>query len=287
MSDPTPKAPAIDVDGVSFTYVGADGARVEALSDVSLRIEPGERLGILGPNGGGKSTLLKLMLGLLTPDQGSIRVCGRAPIEARHAHLIGYVPQRTSAELGFPLSVRQVVAMGVGQRVRGWRRLPGAMRGAVDEALELVEMGELGERPIGQLSGGQVQRAMLARAMALRPAVLLLDEPMVGVDVRGQERFAALLNRIGGDTGAAVVTVSHDLRAVAACSDRVACLSRTLHSHVSPSGLTPEVLAEVFRHDVEAIFGEVHVEAHRADACPGHHGAGGRPDSEGVARADD
>lgn len=232
----------------------------------------GERLGVLGPNGGGKSTLLKLTLGLLTGYAGTIEVFGVTPEAARKGRMIGYVPQRTRAELGFPLTAWQVVEMGAAVGVSPWRSLSREHRETVRRSMEVVGAEALAEQTIGSLSGGQLQRVMIARALACRPRVLLLDEPTVGIDVAGQKQFADLLKHLHDVLGLTVVVVSHDIRTVAAGCDRIACLSRTLHSHVAPEGLTPAVLAEVFRHDVAAIFGEVHVDAHSASACsdPSH-----------------
>lgn len=267
-------APAVRYRGVSYTYPegAGDGSRspAPAVERITLDVRAGERLGILGPNGGGKSTLLKLTLGLLKPDAGEVEVCGRSALSARRAGLVGYVPQRAEAGFDFPLSVRQVVEQGVSRGASAWRRLPAGARAQVDAAMELVGIAELAERPIGSLSGGQRQRAMIARAVAGEPRVLLLDEPTVGVDVEGQQRFGVLLERLAS-RGLTVVVVTHDLRTVAGGCDRVACLRRTLHAHVHPRGLTPEVLAEVFAHDVEAAFGPVHVEAHLEADCPGPH----------------
>jgi zinc transport system ATP-binding protein len=109
---------------------------------------------------------------------------------------------------------------------------------------------------------------MIARALAGRPRILLLDEPTVGIDVAGQHRFADLMRSLHERLHLTIVLVTHDIRAIATGSDRVACLSRTLHSHTAPEGLTPAVLAEVFRHDVAAIFGDVHIHAHPAADCP-------------------
>jgi ABC-type Mn2+/Zn2+ transport system ATPase subunit len=270
--------PAVGYDRVSFTYPGSEAP---ALENVSLRVEQGERLGILGPNGAGKSTLLKLTLGLLPMQSGTIRVMGRSPTRARRDGLTGYLPQRTGAELGFPLSVRQVVMLGAAWRTPPWQR-PGPEAGAmVARCLEMVGAADLAERPIGRLSGGQLQRVLIARALAARPRVLILDEPTVGIDAPGQRRFAALLERVHGEMGVAILIVSHNLRAIAAGCDRVACLARRLHSHVTPQGLTPQVLGELFSHDVEGLFGEMHVHAHPAsdhagcaDPC-GHDAARG------------
>lgn len=244
-----------------------------AIDGVTLDVPAGTRLGILGPNGGGKSTLLKLTLGLLRLQTGAIEVFGRTPIEARNEGLVGYVPQRIEAELAFPLSARQVVGMAVVRGVSPWKRLSTRDRGTIDESLDVVGAKDFADRPVGTLSGGQLQRVMIARALAIRPKLLLLDEPTVGIDVAGQQRFAELLRDLHQRLGLTIVVVSHDIRTIAAGCDRIACLSRTLHSHVGPEGLTPQVLAEVFRHDVAAIFGDIHVDAHNASQCdhPHHH----------------
>jgi zinc transport system ATP-binding protein len=268
-SDPQP---AVVYERVSFSYPGPAGSpRRPALDNISLSVRQGERLGILGPNGGGKSTLLKLTLGLLSGYAGRISVFGLTPEEARRTRLIGYVPQRIEAELAFPLSVRQVVTMSAALGRSPWRGLPPEARAAVDRALELVGATDLAERPIGRLSGGQLQRVMIARALTNRPRLLVLDEPTVGIDIAGQQRFGDLLRQLHDSMGLTIMVVSHDIRAIAASSDRVACLARTLHSHIAPEGLTPQVLAEVFSHDVAAIFGDVHVDAHLARECPVPH----------------
>jgi zinc transport system ATP-binding protein len=259
---------AVEYERVSFSYGAAADSTGPALRNITLNVRSGERLGILGPNGGGKSTLLKLTLGLLKGNSGQIRVFGHSPEEARRKRLIGYVPQRIEAELAFPISARQCVQMSAGLGYSPWRPLPRKVRDAVQESLELVGASALAERPVGKLSGGQLQRVMIARALARRPRLLLLDEPTVGIDVAGQQRFADLLQALHERLALTIMVVSHDIRTIAAGSDRVACLSRTLHSHVAPAGLTPQVLAEVFSHDVAAIFGDVHVDAHLARECP-------------------
>ncbi len=269
-------AAAIEFVDVSYAYPrAAPGSRGErlALQNVSLSVPQGERLGVLGPNGGGKSTLLKITLGLIHGYSGTVRVLGMDPREAARQRLIGYVPQRNTAELRFPMTVRQMVAMGASLGLPPWKGLTREQRGLVDESLEHVGAADLGDRHIGALSGGQMQRVMIARALASSPRLLLLDEPTVGIDVAGQQQFAELLRLFHDDLHLTVMVVSHDIRAIAAGCDRVACLSRTLHFHAAPQGLTPAVLAEVFRHDVAAIFGDVHIDAHAASACsdPSHH----------------
>ncbi|MGE3108060.1 MAG: metal ABC transporter ATP-binding protein [Phycisphaerales bacterium] len=284
----------IEFQRVTYAYAGASAPAVE---NVSLRIEPGERLGVLGPNGGGKSTLVKLMLGLLPVQQGTISVFGHSPASARKKGLIGYVPQKLEAELAFPLSARQVVTLGAAWRLAPWRSVSPEARAHVGDMLDLVGASEYADRPIGKLSGGQVQRVLIARALAARPRVLALDEPMVGIDAVGQQRFAELLRTLHRQLNLTIVIVSHDLRAIAAGCDRVACLARRLHSHVSPQGLTPLVLAELFSHDLvglRAVLGDVHVHAHPASEChecpPGDSvvplGIDRPAEQKGAARAD-
>mgnify|MGYP006423593909 CR=1 FL=1 len=282
MGDDAPqREAAVEIDAVCYTYPGAESAAVDG---VSLTVERGQRLGILGPNGGGKSTLIKLILGLLEPTHGHLRVLGARPEAARLAGRIGYLPQRVEADLDWPLSVRQVVGLGITCRRAPWRGLSADERAGVEESLELVGMAAQASRPIGSLSGGQLQRVMIARAVAPRPELLVLDEPTLGVDVGGQRMFAEMIETLRARLGLTVVLVTHELRAVAGIADRVACLSRTLHFHDAPEGLTPAVLAQVFAHDVAGVFGEVHVEAHTAEECddPAHtredhhdHGGGG------------
>lgn len=259
---------AVRYDHVTFAY----RAGTPAVEDVTLTIDEGVRLGVLGPNGGGKSTLLKLTLGMLEPSAGRIELFGMTPKQARRERIIGYVPQRNEAELAFPLSVRQVVEMPTALSSSRFGSADDCTRIAVDEAMELVGVAELSGKRISALSGGQLQRVMIARAIASKPRLLLLDEPTVGIDVTGQQQFAEMLARLHEALKLTVIVVSHEIRTVAAGCDRIACLSRTLHSHVSPEGLTPRVLAEVFRHDMAGIFGDLHIDAHSAAACtdPSH-----------------
>ncbi len=280
---------AVELREVSFAY---SSRSTPVLEHISLRIEPGERLGILGPNGAGKTTLVKLILGMLKPSAGSISVFGQLPEHARTRRWIGYVPQRPTAELSFPLSVRQVVAMPATIDLLPWQHEDARRREAVDRALSLTGANAFAHKPIGRLSGGQLQRTFIARALAGNPRILLLDEPTVGIDVAGQQQFARLLEHVQASLGITVIVVTHDLRTVAAGCDRIACLHRTLHAHTSPAGLSPEVLAEVFRHEVEGIFGDVHIDAHRAEDCrdPSHMHAQGHdqdhPHNHGHQAAD-
>ncbi|MBO6512749.1 MAG: metal ABC transporter ATP-binding protein [Phycisphaerales bacterium] len=260
---------AVEIKSISYTYpaTGLDSSSVNALDSVSLSIDHRTKLGILGPNGGGKSTLIKLILGILKPTSGSIQVLGHSPTKARQLGLVGYLPQRIEAQLDWPISVRQTVALGCTAHLKPWKKATAEDNAAIDRALELVELSDLADRPIGALSGGQLQRTMIARAIARSPKLLVLDEPTVGVDIAGQQRFGQLINTLHEELDLTLIVVSHDMRAVAAVADRVACLSRSLHFHDAPEGLTPAVLAQVFAHDVAGVFGDLHIDAHRADDC--------------------
>ncbi len=282
MTSPGPEH-AIAFEGVSYRYPG--GAL--ALSDITMRIEGGSFLGVIGPNGGGKSTLLRLALGLLAPTSGRVRVFGRDPAEARREGLIASVEQESGLDTSFPLSVRQVVTMGGAWRTPWWRGVGSEVAERVERAIGMVGLSALAERPIGTLSGGQRQRAMIARALAAGPRVLALDEPVAAIDESGRRRFLSMLASLHAELGLTILMVTHDLRSIAAVDageagprcDRIACLRGTLHFHDAPSGITPGLLAEVFEHDLSDVFGRVHVDAHPREDCDHVHG----PAKEGGA----
>lgn len=242
------EAPAVQLRDVSFAY--QQGQSV--LERITLTVPRGVRLGVLGPNGGGKSTLLKIVLALLTPSSGHVEVLGRPARQAIRQRLVGYLPQRLDVEWRAPVSVRQVVSMTASLSLSPWQMSTLDIKQRVERMIDLVGMSEHEDKPIGQLSGGQQQRVFIARALASEPQLLLLDEPTVGIDQKGQEQFAKLLRTIHEELRITILIVSHDLRAIAAGCDEIAVLSRTLHYHAAPEGLTPEVLAEVFHHDIAA-----------------------------------
>ncbi len=217
-----PTATAIAVEDVSFSY--GDSL---VLEHVNLTLVPGEFVGLVGPNAGGKSTLLKLILGLLEPQAGRIQVLGRSPRQA--ARRIGYVPQFPSFPRDFPISVEQVVAMGrlgIGPLL-GWYRA--ADREAARRALAEVEALDLARRPIGNLSGGQLQRVLLARALVGEPEILILDEPTANIDQRSEDDVFDLLAEL--NRRMTILLVSHDIAFITEYVSRVACLNRTLTCH--------------------------------------------------------
>jgi zinc transport system ATP-binding protein len=240
------------VDHVSFRYPesGPDSQRL-TLRNVTLHIEQGCSLGIIGPNGAGKTTLLKIMLGLLDGYTGSVQIMGLSPAAAcREGGIIGYVPQRHEAEWRFPVTVRQVARMGLVGKTGMFRRHSRDDLAYVEHLLEQVGIVEFADRPIGDLSGGQQQRAFMARALAAKPKVLMLDEPLVGIDEVGQRQFAELSHHLHCSFDLTLIIVSHDIRAIASGCTRVACLNQTIHYHDSAAGLTEDVLRDVFQHEI-------------------------------------
>lgn len=264
--------PAIVFERVTFTW---PGAAQSALEDITLRVEEGQYLGLIGPNGAGKTTLIRLMMGQVAGYTGRISVCGRDPEAAARNGCVGYVPQRSEANLAFPLSCRDVIAMGGSARQSGWSRASSEQRVWVDRCVDLVGASDFAGSPIGAVSGGQRQRVLIGRALACRPRILVFDEPTSGIDTVGQRRFGELIATLHDELNLAIVLVSHDVRAIvrgAVGCERVACLRRRLHFHEAPGGLTPQVLGEVFQHDLSDVFGEVHVDAHHVGECEHHHG---------------
>jgi zinc transport system ATP-binding protein len=260
-----PSRDAICLEKVSYRYPtttspwGNGQARAAAnealaLRDVTLHVEQGCNLGIIGPNGGGKTTLIKIVLGLLDGYTGLVQVAGLPPKQAcQRGDIIGYVPQRHESEWQFPVSAKQVVLMGLVGKTGLFRRYPRPDREYALHLMERVGTADLAHRPIGQLSGGQQQRLFIARALVARPRILILDEPLVGIDEAGQQQFAQLIHELHEALNLTVIIVSHDIQAIAAGCNRVACLKQSIHFHDAPEGLTPAVLREVFQHEIAPI----------------------------------
>jgi zinc transport system ATP-binding protein len=239
----------IDISTLDFAY-----RDVLVLKDVSLRVEAGTTLGLIGPNGGGKTTLIRLLLGLLQPTRGSIRVAGLEPRAAvQRGNVIGYLPQNPRTPDNLPLSARQVAQLGLVGKTGFLHRFARDDLRFVDELIERLGIHELSNAPISSLSGGQLQRVLIARALAARPQVLLLDEPTTGIDRLGQQQFLQSIDDLKKQLGLTVVFVSHDLRAVSAISDRIACLNVTLHYHDVPEHIPADLVYRMFACDLEAL----------------------------------
>ncbi len=218
--------PILNVSHLTFRYNGRD-----ALENITFQLHEGERIAIVGPNGAGKSTLIKVIAGVLQPTSGEVNIYGTRP--DRHV-CIGYIPQRNQVDWHFPLSVADVVMMGRSAKLgpfnfprkRDWQ--------IVHHALETVELTNLAERQIGQLSGGQQQRMFIARALAQEAALMLMDEPLTGLDAPSQEGILNLLDRLKSEK-ATVMVATHDLDQAATHFDRIMLLNHRLVAFGNPA----------------------------------------------------
>jgi zinc transport system ATP-binding protein len=201
-----------------------------ALEDICLDLEEGDFLGLIGPNGGGKTTLIQVMLGLVKPSKGEVRILGREPEQARR--YIGYLPQKTFFDRSFPVTALEVVLMGRFSKAGLLRRYSLPDREAALRALEAVGLEDRAHRQIGTLSGGEQQRVLVARSLVSEPRLLLLDEPTAGVDAAQQTEFYELLSRLNGG-GMTIILVSHDISAVSTYVNKIACLNQRLYYHGS------------------------------------------------------
>ncbi|WP_027717606.1 metal ABC transporter ATP-binding protein [Desulfovirgula thermocuniculi] len=239
----------VEVRGVTFGY----GERT-VLEDVTLAVEEGDFWALMGPNGSGKTTLVKLVLGLLKPRAGEIRLFGCPVGSFRCWHRIGYVPQRATLEHRFPTTVEEVVMAGRTSRLGPGRRPGREDRRAVEEALELLGLLELRRLPLSCLSGGQQQKVFLARALAGRPELLILDEPEAGLDSLALGSFYALLQRLNREMNMTLLVVTHDTGAVARHVGKVACLNRRIICHGPPAQvLTRANLARLYGFPVRRL----------------------------------
>lgn len=235
---------AIDIRNLTVRY-----DNIYAIKDINLQIEYGDFVGIIGPNGGGKSTLLKSILGLIMPDSGKITVLGMDPREGRNK--LGYVPQATSIDRQFPISVREVVLMGrmVGKN-SFMHRYNEEDQDIVQENLQRLEIADLADRQIGQLSGGQLQRVLIARALVVQPRILLLDEPTASLDAASSSHIYAILQEVNRDI--TILIVTHDTLAVSSHLKSIACINQTLYYHGNPE-LSKELVMQLYGCPVELI----------------------------------
>lgn len=230
--------PIIEARAVWFSYNGEP-----VLQDINLQVAAGDFVAMIGPNGGGKTTLLKVLLGLLEPTHGTVRVYGNPPHEV--SHRIGYVPQNTAVGSNFPISVLDVVLMGHLCPGAKWPRSSRRQRRLAIEALNQSGVADLAGRRIGDISGGQRQRVFIARALVSEPEVLFLDEPTSGIDAQGQIELYCLLEQLNADK--TIVMVSHDMLALSTHVKSVACVNRRLHYHDQPE-LTHDMMKIMYPH---------------------------------------
>jgi zinc transport system ATP-binding protein len=243
---------------ICFKKVSLSFGKNRVLRDADFDIEAGDPLCVVGPNGGGKTTLLRLLLGLVKPDAGSISVLGTTPINARSN--IGYMPQSLQFDPKFPITVEEVIGMGLleggifsGWKSRNWSRIP--------EAIEAVGIKEVCKTQYSELSGGQKQRVLIARAMISKPALLLLDEPTANLDLTLEDKLLETLLQFHPDMK--IIMVSHDLGFVSGAVKQVLCVNKHVHTHPTES-ISAELIEELYGSSPRRIL-------HSADLGHDHH----------------
>jgi len=237
------------------------------LEGIHFSVSEGEIVSVVGPNGSGKTTLLNTLLGFKQPFRGRIRIYGKSPEAVRHSGLIGYLPQNPETDTRFPVSAADVVSMTIRGRRPVFQRMTREDRERIRRMLGRVGMEGQAGHHFGSLSGGQKQRVLIARALALDPRLLILDEPSTGLDAVAQDSFYALLQSLRDTEGLTILMVSHDIGAVSGIVDRIACLNRRIHFHGRPSDNIPsEALEKVFGRDVQLVFHDRHCDTCGEDA---------------------
>ncbi len=248
MEKNTQKKQGIEDEVVRIEHLWFSYGSEPVLEDIHLALHHLDFLSIIGPNGGGKTTLLKLLLGLLKPTKGKIQILDLTPEQSRRQ--LGYVPQKTTIDARFPITVGDVTLMGRLGRIRPGRKYRSEDRELAAAALHKVKMYDLRDRQIGKLSGGQQQRALIARALVTNPRLLLLDEPTTSVDSQIKRDIYELLAELNEHM--TIVMVSHDIGVVSSYTKTIACLNRKLVYH-DEKGITPEMLAETYQCPVDLI----------------------------------
>lgn len=259
---------ALEVSGLWAGYPG----KAPALENVSFVVPEGEMVGLVGPNGAGKSTLFKSILGVIKPLVGEVRIFGHRVGEVRRD--VAYTPQAEEVDWDFPVSVMDVVLMGRWNGTRPFRRWSRRDRDLAREALDRVQIGEFEKRQVGELSGGQRRRVLIARSIARGARLLLLDEPFAGLDAGVEHDLLAILDDLTHE-GCSILIATHDLSCVASSCDEACCLNRRVHGYGAPAEvLTEEVLSRTFdRHllavgDDGVVFGGQERDA--AESAHGH-----------------
>ncbi len=245
------KYPVLEVSNLHVTR-----SNFPVIEDANFTIQQGDYVGIVGPNGGGKTTLILALLNLLPRTKGTIRLFGQDIESFSHWEKVAYVPQNaTSFDPHFPLSVRELVALGRVNRKNIGRTLKQEDWNAVDESLHFMGLSGISDRRIGQLSGGQKQRVFVAKALVRKPEIIFLDEPVVGVDAKTQEKFYKKLSDLNLVKGITILLVTHDLTAVFCRMSKVMCMNRWVNLAEITEGLEPEkVLREAYGEHFHFVF---------------------------------
>lgn len=238
----------ITVDGLYVKY-----GRTPALAGVSLNIHEGDYLGIIGPNGGGKTTLLKAILGLVRPISGTIDIYDKKP--GRTGKLIGYVPQTVALDRKFPITVKEVILTGrINQTFKPFYKFKKIDIEKVDELLNKVGIYKLKSRMISDLSGGEFQKMLIARALAVEPKILVLDEPTASVDASSRNQIFSLLSSLNSDM--TIILVTHDLYAVSSYADSLACINGRL-DYYGDTEINEEIIKNLYGFSFKMIENEL------------------------------
>ena len=242
---------AVSIENFSVSLNGK-----EVLKRINLSLEEKKFIGIVGPNGGGKTTLLRSLLGLIKPSSGKIHVFGKLPEEVlKTGDIFGYLPQTQKIEPNFPIRVIDVVMMGRYGKIGTLRWPKEEDKKKTLEYLSIMGIKELKNELFGNLSGGQQQRVSIARALAGEPKILILDEPNTGIDVIGQEDFYHLLNGLRKKIDLTIIMASHDIGTIPTYVDEIACLNNTLHYHGNALGaLNETILTELYGKSVDVLM---------------------------------
>src|SRR5690625_597452 len=242
----------IKIDHISHSY-----GDKPVLQDVNLEIKQGTFMGLVGPNGGGKTTLIKIILGLIEPTAGNVYLLDQQISKFHDWNRIGFVSQKANSfNKGFPATVFEVVSMGLTAKIGYLKFMRKKHKQRVLEAIDMVDMREYAYKNIGELSGGQQQRIFIARSLVSEPSLLILDEPTVGIDYKNVERFYELLHGLNTKQNLTLLLVTHDTGVMTEYATNVVCLNKTLHFHGNTkeySQLSTEDLSEIYGHPVQVI----------------------------------
>lgn len=242
----------VSMKNVSYAYENKT-----VLDQINFDIPRGSFIGLVGPNGGGKTTLIKLLLGLIKPDNGSIEIFQKPIHKFKEKNKIGFVSQKANAfNRGFPATVFEVVSTGLTAKIGYLRFLNKTHKTKIMEALRQVGMEDYANQNIGNLSGGQQQRVFIARALVNEPELIILDEPTVGVDYQNVNRFYDLLHKLHEEKNITLLLVTHDTGVMTEHATDIVCLNKTLHFHGKPEeyhSLTEKELSQIYGHPVNIV----------------------------------
>ncbi|MGA3148762.1 MAG: metal ABC transporter ATP-binding protein [Acidimicrobiales bacterium] len=239
--------PVLSVDKVGISFSGRT-----ILDDVSFDVHQGEFTGLIGSNGVGKTTLLRIILGLQRPDSGEVRVLG-APL-SRHRRSLGYVPQKVALDPDIPVRARDLVALGLDGHRFGFGRRSAHQRQLVEEMLRSVDAGQFADSRVGSLSGGEQQRVLIAHALISRPKLLLLDEPLANLDPRSVQEVVSLLHRVATDHDVAILLSAHEMNALLPVMDRIVYVADgRAASGTTEEVVRSEVLSKLYGHHVDVL----------------------------------